>query len=59
MKRAGANRLFLDVAADNTAGFALYRSMGCKEVGRRKAYYTRHQAPSVDAIVMSRALDEA
>lgn len=54
--RAGATRVFLDVAADNTAGLALYRSLGCTEVGRRKGYYVRHQAPSVDAIVMTSAL---
>ncbi len=55
--RAGARRLFLDVAADNAAAIALYQAMGCCEVGRRKGYYTRHQAPSVDAIVLSRPLD--
>ena len=54
--RAGAKRLFLDVAADNTAAFALYTAMGCVEVGRRKAYYVRHEAPSVDAIVMTKVL---
>ena len=56
VERAGANRLFLDVAADNAAAYALYKAMGCVEVGRRKGYYTRHEAPSVDAIVMSRPL---
>ena len=54
--RAGAKRLFLDVAADNAPAMALYKAMGCVEVGRRKAYYTRHQAPSVDALVMTKAL---
>ncbi len=55
--RAGAKRLFLDVAADNPAALALYKAMGCAEVGRRNGYYMRHQAPSVDAIVMSKALE--
>ncbi len=55
--RAGAKRVFLDVAADNTAALALYTSLGCAEVGRRKGYYLRHEAPSVDAIVMTRALE--
>jgi [ribosomal protein S18]-alanine N-acetyltransferase len=54
--RAGANRVFLDVAADNTSGLALYNSLGCLEVGRRKGYYMRHEAPAVDAIVMTVAL---
>lgn len=57
VSRAGAKRLFLDVAADNAPAFALYKAMGCVEVGRRKAYYTRHQAPSADAIVMSKVLE--
>lgn len=55
--RAGAKRVFLDVAADNTAAIALYKGLGCSEVGRRKAYYTRHETPSVDAIVMTKAFD--
>jgi [ribosomal protein S18]-alanine N-acetyltransferase len=55
--RAGAKRVFLDVAADNTAGLALYSGLGCKEVGRRKGYYLRHEAPSVDAIVMTKVLE--
>lgn len=54
--RAGAKRLFLDVAADNPSALALYGAMGCIEVGRRKGYYTRHQAASVDALVMSKTL---
>jgi [ribosomal protein S18]-alanine N-acetyltransferase len=57
--RAGAKRLFLDVAADNTAALALYQAMDCAEVGRRKGYYVRHEAPSVDAIVMSKPLEMA
>lgn len=57
--RAGAKRLFLDVAADNTSALALYKRMDCVEVGRRKAYYVRHEAPSVDAIVMSKAISIA
>lgn len=57
--RAGAKRLFLDVAADNAAALALYTAMGCAEVGRRKGYYVRHEAPAVDAIVMSKPLELA
>ncbi len=54
--RAGAKRVFLDVAADNVAGLALYTKLGCTEVGRRKDYYLRHETPSVDAIVMTKVL---
>jgi [ribosomal protein S18]-alanine N-acetyltransferase len=54
--RAGALRLFLEVAEDNVAAFKLYSSIGCVEVGRRKAYYQRPDAAAVDAIVMSKPL---
>jgi [ribosomal protein S18]-alanine N-acetyltransferase len=57
VSRAGAKRIFLDVAADNEPAIALYKAMGCAEVGRRKAYYQRHEAPAVDAIVMSKGLE--
>lgn len=51
----GATRMFLDVAADNLAAIALYRSHGFAEIGRRKNYY-RHGDHSVDALLMERAL---
>jgi [ribosomal protein S18]-alanine N-acetyltransferase len=54
--RAGATRLFLEVAEDNVAAFKLYSSIGCTEVGRRKGYYQREGAEAVDAIVMSKPL---
>lgn len=43
---------FLEVAADNLAALALYKSFGFAEVGRRAAYYARESGPSTDAIVM-------
>ena len=43
---------FLEVAQDNTAAISLYESCGFAEVGRRKGYYGRKDAPSIDAIVM-------
>ena len=52
-KRAEAKRVFLDVAADNAAGLALYTKLGFTEQSRRKAYYPRKGAEPVDAIVMS------
>jgi [ribosomal protein S18]-alanine N-acetyltransferase len=54
--RAGANRLFLEVADDNVAALKLYASIGCTEVSRRKGYYQRPGAAAVDAIVMSKPL---
>jgi [ribosomal protein S18]-alanine N-acetyltransferase len=54
--RAGAQRLFLEVAADNVAAHNLYASIGCTEVGRRPGYYQRPGAEPVDAIVMSKPI---
>ncbi len=39
VRAAGAATLFLEVACGNTAGQALYRAAGFREVGRRKGYY--------------------
>jgi len=52
----GATRLFLEVAADNAPGLALYRSRGFTEVGRRRGYYPRADARA-DALIMARHLD--
>lgn len=49
-KRGEAKRLFLEVAEDNAAALALYRSMGFKEIGRRKKYYQRSTGDAVDAL---------
>jgi [ribosomal protein S18]-alanine N-acetyltransferase len=54
--RAGAQRLFLEVAEDNIAAYKLYSSIGCVEVGRRKGYYERAGSAAVDAVVMSKPL---
>ena len=35
-------RLFLEVSAGNMAAQTLYRSMGFRQVGERKAYYASH-----------------
>lgn len=55
-KRAESKRLFLEVAADNTAALALYTRMGFTEMRRRKDYYPRKDSPAVDAIVLQCAL---
>lgn len=39
VRRAGAEVLFLEVAEDNAPALALYRGLGFREMGRRKAYY--------------------
>ncbi len=56
VKRAGAKRLFLEVAADNVGAQGLYAAAGFKEVGRRKGYYARKGSASVDALVLSKNL---
>jgi len=45
----GAQRLLLEVAADNTAALALYISFGFARQGIRRHYYRRAQGPAVDA----------
>jgi [ribosomal protein S18]-alanine N-acetyltransferase len=40
-KRRGAERLFLEVASDNSPALALYRRAGFVKVGRRAGYYHR------------------
>lgn len=46
---SGAQRLLLEVAADNTAALALYTSFGFTRQGIRRHYYRRAQGPAVDA----------
>lgn len=58
-RKAGARRVFLEVAADNHAARALYLSLGFAEDGRRKGYYRPTGAEPIDAILMSKVLDDA
>lgn len=55
-KNGGANRLHLEVAADNIPAMTLYRAHGFAEVNRRRGYYTRMGAAPVDALMLSRDL---
>jgi len=52
-RRAEVRRLFLEVAADNGAGNALYESLGFVPAGERKAYYQRADGTSADALVLA------
>lgn len=54
MRRAG--RMVLEVAADNATARALYASAGFVEAGRRAEYYDRCDGPSIDALILVRAL---
>ncbi len=47
---AGADRVLLEVSADNAAALALYDSAGFREIARRRRYYR----DGADAIVMCR-----
>lgn len=55
-ERAGASAIFLEVAADNPAGRALYESSGFRKVGRRPDYYRRSPVEYVDALIMKRSI---
>lgn len=50
-----ARDMFLEVAEDNVPAQQLYLSCGFALFARRKAYYPRHGAASVDALLMKRA----
>jgi len=53
---AGAERVLLEVAADNEAALALYAAAGFDTVRRRVGYYAGPEGPgSVDALVLARA----
>ncbi|MCV2870145.1 ribosomal protein S18-alanine N-acetyltransferase [Defluviimonas sp. WL0002] len=54
--RRGAATAFLEVAADNEAAIALYRSTGFGESGIRKGYYSCSAGGRTDALVMFRAI---
>jgi ribosomal-protein-alanine N-acetyltransferase len=54
--RRGAQRMFLEVAADNEPALALYRAAGFAPVGHRPGYYARSAGPRADAVILSATL---
>jgi ribosomal-protein-alanine N-acetyltransferase len=53
---AGAEAMFLEVAADNAGAIALYAGAGFVRVGARAGYY-RRETGAIDALVMRRDLN--
>ena len=53
---AGADVLFLEVAADNAAAIALYEAADFTQAGRRRGYYARPDGAAIDALVLRRAV---
>jgi ribosomal-protein-alanine N-acetyltransferase len=56
LRKTNDARLFIEVAADNEAGRALYTREGFAETGRRKAYYEMPGGARQDAVVMMKVL---
>ncbi len=55
----GAERTFLEVAADNPAAIALYESCGFRQAGTRRGYYRTPTGQRIDALVLARDLPPA
>jgi ribosomal-protein-alanine N-acetyltransferase len=53
-----ADKAFLEVAADNHAALSLYAKAGFSHGGLRKAYYARAIGPAIDAVLMTRVLNQ-
>jgi len=49
LRARGGSRAYLELRAANVPALELYKSLGCKVIGRRKKYYT---APEEDAVLM-------
>ena len=52
----GADRAFLEVAADNVPAVALYESAGFARAGQRRGYYLTPEGRRIDALVLTRDL---
>lgn len=53
---SGAERVILDVAADNAPALALYTARGYETIARRDRYYAMGRPAPVDALVMAKNL---
>lgn len=51
-RSANINKAFLEVAENNYSAIKLYEANGFREIGRRRAYYTRSNGETIDAITM-------
>ncbi len=52
-RRAEVARLFLEVASDNAAPVAFYKSLGFMAAGQRKGYYPLAGGENVDAVILA------
>ncbi len=52
-----ARESFLEVAADNTAGRALYDQAGYTQAGKRAGYYRTHGGTRIDALILRKVLE--
>lgn len=52
----GAERIFLEVGAENQAARALYQAMGYRQVGLRAGYYAHPDGQHEDALVLEHDL---
>lgn len=57
LQNTGIERVFLEVATDNTPACALYEAHGFSAVGRRKDYYRDRDGLTQDAVVLALALN--
>lgn len=56
LKSLGVEKLFLEVATDNTAALALYKSTGFVQVGTRPNYYKNERGEITDAAVLHKKI---
>ncbi|WP_084860991.1 GNAT family N-acetyltransferase [Salibaculum halophilum] len=54
--QAGAHRVLLEVAADNTAARGLYAALGYQPFAKRPGYYPRPMGLPVDAVMLEKHL---
>ena len=54
-QESGANKMYLEVAADNIAAGSLYQKLGFKKIARRVDYYVRKDEV-VDALIMEKSI---